>query len=173
MLGEMVDHGFEAAPKSLVDPGQIIGWVEGFKAISDLFCVALGNFAGGNSLLKEKIAVVNKDPYGAGWLYVVKGKPDSRCVDVHGYRAILDKTIDKILEKQKSELAKQLDTAETERDALRKQLSQRTTERDTAHTNLLQFSKELQALAGRVESALNTTPQNPNLAIVPASRRTE
>ena len=34
---------------------------------------------------------------------MVKGKPDSKCVDVHGYRAILDKTIDKILEKQKSE----------------------------------------------------------------------
>src|SRR5262245_24055172 len=43
-----------------------------------------------------------------------------------------------VLEKQKGELAKQLDTVETERDALRKQLSQRTTERDVAHTNLLQ-----------------------------------
>ena len=104
MLGEMVDHGFAIEPGAPVRPGEVIGWIEGFKAISDLFCVALGNFAGGNSLLKEKIAVVNKDPYGAGWLYMVEGKPDSRCVDVHGYRAILDKTIDKILEKQKQEI---------------------------------------------------------------------
>ena len=104
MLGEMVDHGFAAEPGAPVRPGEVIGWIEGFKAISDLFCVALGNFAGGNPLLKEKIAVVNKDPYGAGWLYVVEGKPDSRCVDVHGYRAILDKTIDKILDKQKQEI---------------------------------------------------------------------
>ena len=103
MLGDMVDHGFEIEPGAPVQPGQIVGWIEGFKAISDLFCIADGNFAGVNPLLKERITVVNKDPYGEGWLYMVKGKPDSKCVDVHGYRAILDKTIDKILEKQKSE----------------------------------------------------------------------
>lgn len=103
MLGEMVDHGFEIEPGAPVQPGQVLGWIEGFKAISDLFCVAEGTFAGANPLLREKINVVNKDPYGAGWLYVVKGKPDAKCVDVHGYRAILDKTIDRILEKQKAE----------------------------------------------------------------------
>lgn len=103
MLGEMVDHGFEIEPGAPVQAGQVLGWIEGFKAISDLFCVAEGTFAGANPLLREKINVVNKDPYGAGWLYVVKGKPDAKCVDVHGYRAILDKTIDKILEKQKAE----------------------------------------------------------------------
>ena len=103
MLGDMVDHGFEAEPDAPVRAGQVVGWIEGFKAISDLFCIAEGQFAGANPLLKERITVVNKDPYGEGWLYMVKGKPDSKCVDVHGYRAILDRTIDKILEKQKSE----------------------------------------------------------------------
>ena len=101
MLGEMVDHGFEIAAEAPVQSGQIIGWVEGFKAISDIFCIAEGNFSGANPVLKEKITVINKDPYGAGWLYVVNGKPDAKCVDVRGYQAILDKTIDKILEKQK------------------------------------------------------------------------
>ena len=36
MLGEMVDHGFELEVGAPVAPGQIIGWVEGFKAISDV-----------------------------------------------------------------------------------------------------------------------------------------
>lgn len=103
MLGDMVDHGFEIEPDGSVLPGQIIGWIEGFKAISDVFCIAEGNFAGTNPVLKGKITLVNKDPYAAGWLYAVKGKPDSKCVDVHSYRAILDKTIDKILEKQQAE----------------------------------------------------------------------
>jgi glycine cleavage system H protein len=103
MLGEMVDHGFEVEPGVAVEAGQIIGWVEGFKAISDLFCIADGNFAGGNPVLKERISVINKDCYGSGWLYVVKGQPDSRCVDVQAYQKLLDKTIDKILEKQKDE----------------------------------------------------------------------
>ena len=103
MLGDMVDHGFEIDSGAPVHPGQVLGWIEGFKAISDLFCIAEGRFAGGNPALKEKIIVVNKDPYGAGWLYMVRGKPDAKCVDVHGYGGILDKTIDRILEKQKAE----------------------------------------------------------------------
>jgi glycine cleavage system H protein len=103
MLGEMVDHGFELEPGAPVQPGQIVGWIEGFKAISDLYCIAEGTFAGANPLLKERITVVNRDPYGSGWLYAVRGSPDAKCVDVHGYRALLDRTIDRILEKQKRE----------------------------------------------------------------------
>ena len=103
MLGEMVDHGFEVEPEAPVRPGQIVGWVEGFKAISDLFCIAEGTFAGRNPALMERISLLGKDPYGAGWLYLIKGEPDAKCVDVHAYRTLLDKTIDKILEKQKTE----------------------------------------------------------------------
>ena len=103
MLGDMVDHGFSVEPNAPVSSGQIIGWVEGFKAISDLFCIADGQFAGGNPALKEKIALLNKDPYGAGWLYAVEGKPDAKCFDVEEYTKVLDKTIDRILEKQKAE----------------------------------------------------------------------
>ena len=100
MLGDTVDHGFEVEAGTPVQPGQVVGWIEGFKAISDLFCIAQGKFAGANPLLQEKITIVSREPYGAGWLYMVRGRPDSKCVDVEGYRAILDKTIDKILEKQ-------------------------------------------------------------------------
>ena len=102
MLGDMVDHGFEIEPGAPVQPGQIVGWVEGFKAISDLFCIAEGQFAGGNPALKEKITLVNKDPYGGGWLYLVKGKPDAKCVEVHAYRDILDQTIERILAQRKA-----------------------------------------------------------------------
>ena len=106
MLGEMVDHAFEPEPGTKVDCGQIIGWVEGFKAISDLFCVAEGQFLGGNPALKEKISLITKEPFGGGWLYEVKGKPDSKCLDVHTYRDLLDKTIDRILAQQKGEETK-------------------------------------------------------------------
>src|SRR5262245_19669569 len=59
MLGEMVDCGFELGADAPVASGQIIGWIEGFKAISDVFCIADGNFAGTNPILKEKITQVN------------------------------------------------------------------------------------------------------------------
>ena len=103
MLGEMVDHGFEIAADAPVQPGQVLGWVEGFKAISDVYCIAAGHFGGGNPALREQISLIDKAPYEAGWLYRVQGQPDSRCMDVQAYRALLDKTIDKILEKQKAE----------------------------------------------------------------------
>ena len=103
MLGEMVDHGFEAEPGASVACGQIIGWVEGFKAISDLFCVADGRFIGGNPALKEKIALISKHPYDAGWLYEVEGQPEARCLDVYAYRDRLDKTIELLLTQQKGE----------------------------------------------------------------------
>ena len=100
MLGEIVDHQWEKEPGTSVQTGEIIGSIEGFKAISDLYCVGTGLFVGGNPTLREQIELVGKDPYGAGWLYRLRGEPDSKCGDVESYRRILDGTIDRILAKQ-------------------------------------------------------------------------
>ena len=75
-----------------------------------------------------------------------------------------------VLEAERTELNKQLETVNTERDTLKNQVAQRTQERDTAQTNLTQFSKDLQALVGRVESALNSNSPGANASIIPASR---
>ena len=100
MLGEIVDHALETPPGSAVKPGQVVGWIEGFKAISDVFCAGSGEFMGGNPTLRTNVTLISEDPYGKGWLYEFKGEPDVGCVDVHAYRAILDATIDRMLEKQ-------------------------------------------------------------------------
>ena len=100
MLGEMVDYGFEIEANAPVSPGQILGWVEGFKAISDVFCIAAGTFVDTNPALKGKIELITKDPYGEGWIYAVRGQPDAKCIDVEAYRTILDKTIDRLVETQ-------------------------------------------------------------------------
>lgn len=96
MLGEMVDYGFDTAPGAQVVPGQVIGWVEGFKAISELACVGAGKFAGANTALEQSITLVNQDPYGTGWLYALKGEPDRTCMDVRAYAKLLDQVIDKL-----------------------------------------------------------------------------
>ncbi|MGH9338912.1 MAG: glycine cleavage system protein H [Acidobacteriota bacterium] len=100
MLGEMVEHGFEVEPGKAVQVGQVIGWVEGFKAASDLFCVVDGQFQRGNPNLDEKIRLLHTDPYGKGWLYEVRGTPEPNAVDVHGYVEVLDETIDRIRGKE-------------------------------------------------------------------------
>jgi len=96
LLGEMVDHGFGVELNAPVALGQVIGWVEGFKAISDLGSQIEGRFAGGNPALQTDLALINQDPHGAGWLYAVKGRPDPNCVGVEGYVQILDQTIDRM-----------------------------------------------------------------------------
>jgi glycine cleavage system H protein len=103
MLGDMVDHGFEMEANASVAVGQIIGWVEGFKAISDVYCIVNGAFAGSNPALREKISLIDKQPYTEGWLYAARGTPDEKCLDVNSYRDHLDRAIDLILSKQKAE----------------------------------------------------------------------
>jgi predicted component of viral defense system (DUF524 family) len=99
-----------------------------------------------------------------------------KLAQVESQRSLLEKQKLELaaqVEKQKIELTRQLQTAVREGEELRKQLVQRTTERDSAQTNLMQFGKELQALVGRVETAMNNMPANSNVTIVPASRRAD
>lgn len=97
MLGEPVELDYEVELQSSVRKGEIVGWVEGFKAVTDLFCPMDGSFAGGNPELSGDIAIVQTDPYGRGWLYAINGTRPNDAVDVHGYVGILDRTIDTML----------------------------------------------------------------------------
>ena len=103
MLGELVDHGFEAKPDVKIESGEIIGWIEGFKAISDLYCAVNGTFVRANPILSAEIERVGKQPYSEGWLYEVRGEPDQKCFPLEQYIELLDETIDRILEKESHE----------------------------------------------------------------------
>jgi glycine cleavage system H protein len=103
MLGELVDVKFDLSPNAPVEVGDIVGSLEGFKALSDIYCVAKGRFLTGNSALTSSLETVAEKPYDDGWFYKVAGQPDPRATDVDGYRALLDVTIDRILEKQRHE----------------------------------------------------------------------
>src|SRR5688572_11169313 len=102
MLGEIVEVQWEKAAGAPVASGEIIGSIEGFKAISDIYCAAEGAFVGGNPTLRTDIELVSREPYDSGWLYEVHGQPDARCLDLAAYRALLDTTIDGILERQQT-----------------------------------------------------------------------
>src|SRR4051812_17298021 len=93
MLGDFVEHGFKVKPGDAVTVGQAIGWVEGFKALTDLYCVVDGRFAEANPALAQDATLMDSDPYNAGWLYAARGTPDPGATDVHGYAAMLDLTI--------------------------------------------------------------------------------
>jgi glycine cleavage system H protein len=103
MLGELVDVQFDRADGAAIQPGDVLGTIEGFKAVSDLFCVGTGTFRGGNPALRTDLEIIAREHNNAGWLYEFEGQPDSRCLDVQGYQGLLDATIDRILAKQQAE----------------------------------------------------------------------
>lgn len=103
MLGDLVEYEFSVPVGAHVAIGQSIGWVEGFKAVSDFYSVVAGEFLGANPALGEDITLADTDSYNAGWLYRVRGIPDPSSVDVHGYMAALDATIDTMLKSRHSE----------------------------------------------------------------------
>lgn len=102
MLGDLVDHQFEKKAGERVESGEIIGSVEGFKAISDLYSPVEGSFVEGNPDLAQDPDLIGREPYGAGWLFRIRGTPDPRCGSVDNYRHLLDATIDRMLEKQEA-----------------------------------------------------------------------
>ena len=102
MLGEVVDYGFEVQPGAPVEYRQVLGWIEGFKAVSDLVCIVEGTFQCSNPHLSQNPAAIDRDCYGIGWLYEAAGKTEAHCLDVEGYKALLDATINSLVEKKQS-----------------------------------------------------------------------
>jgi glycine cleavage system H protein len=96
MLGELVEARFRVAPGDPVAPGDEIGWVEGFKAASDVFCVMEGVFEGMNPALAADACVIRSSPYADGYLYAVRGAPEPDSLDVHGYVAHLEELINRM-----------------------------------------------------------------------------
>ncbi len=99
MLGDVVEIGWEVNEGDAVGVGDAIGWFEGFKARSDLYCVASGTFAGSNPELVDRIALIDDDRYRRGWLYAVRGRPEPNAMGMHGYAALLDETIERMRNK--------------------------------------------------------------------------
>ncbi|CEK09344.1 glycine cleavage system protein GcvH [Legionella hackeliae] len=76
LLGDMV---FVELPEEgdEVNAGDEIGVVESVKAASDFYAPISGTIVAINQDVSENPALVNKEPYGAGWLVKIRAKnPD-------------------------------------------------------------------------------------------------
>jgi glycine cleavage system H protein len=58
------------------------GAVESVKAVSDLYCPATGEVLEANRALESHPEQVNADPYGAGWMIVVRISDPQELVDL-------------------------------------------------------------------------------------------
>ncbi|MDE6987782.1 MAG: glycine cleavage system protein GcvH, partial [Bacteroides acidifaciens] len=76
-----------------LEAGETFGTIEVVKTISDLFLPVAGEVMEQNEALEENPELVNKDPYGEGWL--IKMKPaDLKAVedllDAEAYKAVVN-----------------------------------------------------------------------------------
>lgn len=71
-LGDIVFVDIPTEGESL-EANEVFGTIEVVKTISDLFLPVAGEILEQNTALEENPELVNKDPYGEGWL--VKMKP--------------------------------------------------------------------------------------------------
>lgn len=92
-LGDVVFVELPGAGKT-VKQGETFGSIEAVKAVSDLYAPVSGSIVEINKDLGSTPEVVNKDPYGKGWMIKIRiANPAelSGLLDAAAYRALIGK----------------------------------------------------------------------------------
>lgn len=91
-LGDIVFVDIPAVGETL-EAGETFGTIEVVKTISDLFLPVAGELLEQNEALEENPELVNKDPYGEGWLIKMKPanvKDIEDLLDAEAYKAVIN-----------------------------------------------------------------------------------
>jgi len=81
---EMRDTG------TTIEAGGTVGEVESVKTTSDVYCAAAGEIVEVNPKLEEDPGILNRDPFGEGWLIRVRISDKSgldKCMDAATYES--------------------------------------------------------------------------------------
>ncbi len=94
-LGDVVylDLPWDDAGKREIRAGERFGDIESVKATSELLAPVSGQVVRVNSALQDSSELVNTDPYGQGWMLVVKMSDPSeldKLMDAAAYTKFLD-----------------------------------------------------------------------------------
>lgn len=90
-LGDIVYVEVETLDESL-DKDEVFGTVEAVKTVSDLFLPLTGEIVAFNEALEDDPELVNKDPYGEGWMIKLKianTEEIEDLLDASGYASII------------------------------------------------------------------------------------
>lgn len=91
-LGDIVFVEIETEGEELAK-GETFGTVEAVKTVSDLFMPVAGEVAEFNETLADDPELVNKDPYGEGWMIKIKIADAAELdalMDAAAYKAMLE-----------------------------------------------------------------------------------
>ena len=90
-LGDVVFIEIETVGETL-NKEEVFGTIEAVKTVSDMFMPVSGEILEMNSALDESPDVVNKDPYGKGWMVKIKISDPSQAAGLltaEQYKALL------------------------------------------------------------------------------------
>ncbi len=87
-LGDVVyvDH---PAVGSTVTAGAIVGEVESTKSVGEIFAPVSGTVTETNQAVVDDPELINRDPYGEGWLFTVETTEQPELMDADAYRALI------------------------------------------------------------------------------------
>ncbi len=91
-LGDIVFVEVETIDETL-EKGEVFGTVEAVKTVSDLMLPVGGTVLEFNEKLEDEPELINKDPYGEGWIVKIKIEDPSEVdelLDHEGYKAIIE-----------------------------------------------------------------------------------
>lgn len=91
-LGDIVFVDIQTVGETLA-ADKVFGTIEVVKTISDLFLPVAGEVLEQNETLEEQPELVNKDPYGEGWLIKIKPAADAdfnSLLDAEAYKALIN-----------------------------------------------------------------------------------
>lgn len=88
-LGDIVYVDLPAVGSS-VTAGETCGELESTKSVSDLFSPVTGEVVEVNGDVDGDPGLVNNDPFGAGWLFVVRVTATTELLDAAAYDALLE-----------------------------------------------------------------------------------
>jgi glycine cleavage system H protein len=91
-LGDIVFVEVETMDETL-EKGEVFGTVEAVKTVSDMFMPIAGTVVELNDMLDSEPEIINKDPYGNGWIIKIKmsdTKELNQLLDAEAYKAIIE-----------------------------------------------------------------------------------
>ncbi|MDD4191686.1 MAG: glycine cleavage system protein GcvH [Mangrovibacterium sp.] len=90
-LGDIVFVEIETVGETL-EKGETFGTVEAVKTVSDLFMPVAGEVTEFNTALEDGPELINKDPYGDGWMIRIRLSDPAQLdelMDAEAYQAML------------------------------------------------------------------------------------
>jgi glycine cleavage system H protein len=90
-LGDVVFVEIETVGETLKKE-EVFGTIEAVKTVSDMFMPVSGEILESNPVIEDAPDVVNKDPYGKGWMVKIRISDPSELkglLSAEGYKALL------------------------------------------------------------------------------------